>query len=143
MITNICEHCEKEYTPKGRGKSARNQRYCSRICYVKDNKGEKHQFYDKHHSEESKQKMSEARLGKCSGINHPMYGKHHSEESKEKSRLSHIGQIPWNKDISTKALGKSKPIILKYKILFGKVYVFNIEHRVYDCIHRNDLTNEN
>ena len=51
-----------------------------------------HPMYGKHHSEESKRKMSEANKGKCtyknhanvSGENNPMYGKQHSEESKQK-----------------------------------------------------------
>jgi group I intron endonuclease len=59
--------------------------------------GENHPMYGKHHSEETKQKMSEnhadfsgennPRYGKgylIAGENHPMYGKHHSEESKQK-----------------------------------------------------------
>lgn len=48
--------------------------------------GEKNSFYGKHHSEESKRKMSE----KLSGVNSPNYGKvghmtgkHHSEETKK------------------------------------------------------------
>jgi len=35
-------------------------------------------------SEESKKKMSESRIGLFAGENHPMYGKHHTEESKKK-----------------------------------------------------------
>ena len=42
--------------------------------------------YDKHFTEETKRKMSEARKGK-----------HHSEEHKRKLSESHKGQIPWNK----------------------------------------------
>lgn len=40
------------------------------------NKGVNHPLYGKHHSEESKKKMSEVRKG----VNHPNYGKHHSKE---------------------------------------------------------------
>ena len=62
----------------------------------------------KHHSEESKKKMSEAKKGE----KHPMYGKHHSDESKKKiseahkniseetrRKLSesHKGQTAWDK----------------------------------------------
>jgi group I intron endonuclease len=39
------------------------------------------------HSEESRQKMSEAKKGK----NNPSYGKHHSEETKKKMREAHKG----------------------------------------------------
>ena len=38
----------------------------------------------KHHSEESKKKMSEAKKEKYIGKDNPFYGKHHSEESKKK-----------------------------------------------------------
>ena len=43
-------------------------------------KGEKHYMYGKHRSEETKRKMSEI----MSGENNPMYGKYHSEEAKLK-----------------------------------------------------------
>lgn len=63
--------------------------------------GENHPMYGKHHSEETKQKISEnrkgkqlseehkqklsdAKKGKYNGENHPMYGKHHSEETRQK-----------------------------------------------------------
>ena len=44
-------------------------------------KGEKHPFYGQHHSEETKRKMSEAAKG-----NKNMLGKHHTEETKRKIR---------------------------------------------------------
>ena len=46
-------------------------------------RGEGNPFYGKHHTEESKQKISESRKGQCSGEKHPFYGKHHSDESKQ------------------------------------------------------------
>lgn len=58
-------------------------------------------------SDESKEKMSLAKIGRTlsiehshkismslQGSNHPMYGKHHSEEMKKKFSLSHKGQKP-------------------------------------------------
>ena len=41
----------------------------------------------KHRSDETKQKMSKAKLGK----NHPMYGKHHTDETKQKMREALLG----------------------------------------------------
>ena len=38
----------------------------------------------KHHSEETRKKLSDAHKGKQVGENNPFYGKHHSEESKKK-----------------------------------------------------------
>lgn len=49
-------------------------------------------FYGRKHSEESKRKMSEARIGRFGAEKHPMYGKKHSEESKQKMSQSLIGR---------------------------------------------------
>ena len=43
-------------------------------------------------TEETKQKMREARKGKYTGENNPMYGKKHSEESKKKMREAKKGK---------------------------------------------------
>ena len=55
------------------------------------NEGEKHPMYGKHHSEETKKKLREARKGKHLGKDNPFYGKHHSEEAKKK--LSEINKV--------------------------------------------------
>jgi len=47
----------------------------------------------KHHSEESRKKISLANKGKPSWIK----GKHHTEEAKMKNRLANLGKIPWIK----------------------------------------------
>ena len=46
--------------------------------------GEGNPFYGKHHSDKTKQLISEHRKGKCAGENHPMYGKHHTEDALQK-----------------------------------------------------------
>lgn len=89
--------------------------------------GENHPMYGKHHSEETKRKMKEAKknmskeeklkwIESISGKNHPLYGKHLSDDVKEKisiankgrtrseearSNISNAtqGRIPWNKGI--------------------------------------------
>jgi hypothetical protein len=88
---------------------------------------ENHRLFPRHHTEESKQKISVGLTGKkhpckghvvtqatrmkmsirMAGINHPMYGKHHTSASREKMSKSqknngkivgyHKGHIPWNK----------------------------------------------
>ena len=47
----------------------------------------------KHHSEESKQKISTSRIGKYGGENCPTFGKHLSDETKRKIRESHVGKV--------------------------------------------------
>ena len=61
---------------------------------------ENHPMYGKHHSDETKQKQSEKKLGKKPSIyestieKHRMQklGTHHSEETKEKMRMSRLGK---------------------------------------------------
>ena len=47
-------------------------------------KGDRNHFYGKKHTDESKRKISESRIGKYSGENSPWYGKSHSKETKVK-----------------------------------------------------------
>lgn len=54
--------------------------------------GEKNPMYGRHHTEETKKKISESRKGKYSGQNSPMYGKHHTEETKDKIRNANKGR---------------------------------------------------
>lgn len=53
-------------------------------------RGENNPFYGKHHTEESRKKMSENHAN-FKGKNHPMYGKHLSAEHREKISKSKIG----------------------------------------------------
>ena len=46
--------------------------------------GENNPFYGKHHTEETKEKISKNKKRKRAGQNHPFYGKHHTEESLQK-----------------------------------------------------------
>jgi len=49
-------------------------------------------------TEEQKSKISNTLKGRYSGKNNPMYGKKHSEETKEKLSAARIGKVPWNKN---------------------------------------------
>lgn len=55
------------------------------FCRSCSQKGKKNPFYEKQHSEETKQKMKKNHIG--------MKSKHHTEESKKKMRTNHIGMI--------------------------------------------------
>ena len=64
----------------------------------------------KHHSLETKRKISEANKGE----NHPLYGKHHSEESKRKMSEAHKGKCCGENN------PRSKPVeILKNGVSLG------------------------
>lgn len=56
------------------------------------NKGQNHPFFGRHHSEESKAKMSAARKGKYCGENHHLFGKHRSAEAKAKMSAARKGK---------------------------------------------------
>lgn len=60
--------------------------------------GENNNMYGKQHSEESKNKMSEAKKGE----KHNMYGKHHSEESKNKIAEARKGKYVGEKHHNAK-----------------------------------------
>ena len=47
-------------------------------------KGGSNPMYGRHHSEDTRKKMREARKGKRTGEDNPFYGKHHSEETRKK-----------------------------------------------------------
>ena len=70
--------------------------------------GEKHPMYGKHHSKETKQKMSKAHIGKYLSEEHKQKisasakGKHHSEETKQKMSKTKTGKIVINNGINNK-----------------------------------------
>ena len=80
----------KPSTFKGKHHSEESRRKLSEA--QKKYVGEKHQMFGKHHSEETKKKLSDSHKGLLSGEKHPMFGKHHSEETKKKLSDSHKGK---------------------------------------------------
>ena len=78
----------------------------------------------KHHSDEAKQKISESHLGKPS----PMKGRQHTEESKQKNREKHLGKTPVNKGIPMTEEAKQK----SRESHMGKPSVIKGKHRVYN-----------
>ena len=57
-------------------------------------KGENNPRFGKHHSAEARKKISDA----LSGENNPMFGKHHSAEARKKMSELKKGKTPWVKD---------------------------------------------
>ena len=75
-----------------------------------DFSGEKHPMFGKHHSEETKKKMSESRTGE----KNPNFGKHFSEETRKKMSESRTGEKNPNfgkhfSDEHRKHISESKP----------------------------------
>ena len=70
-------------------------------------KGENHHFFGKHHTEETKQKMSEVQKGE----NNPMYGKHHTEETKKKMSEAQKGEKGSMYGKTGEKHPRSKPVV--------------------------------
>ena len=70
-------HINRRYSPEMR--SHFRDSYTGRNRY-----GENNPFYGKHHTDETKQKISIVNKDRLSGENHPMYGKHHTDETRQK-----------------------------------------------------------
>ena len=60
------------------------------------------------HSDETKRKLSEMYLKRISEQGVPMQGKHHSPETKEKMSLAKLGKTTWNKDVPMSEETKEK-----------------------------------
>ena len=102
-VFNICQTAGSSLGTK---RSQKSKQKMSKV-----NTKENNPFFRKCHSKEAKQKMSEsgkgrivseetkqnmsaAHIGKQTGKNHPFFGKHHSEETKQKLRKANIGKHP-------------------------------------------------
>ena len=86
-----------------------------------DCRGENHPMYGKHHTEESRRKMSESLRGRVS----PTKGKHLSEETKEKLRKANLGKKyqrspEWYKKVSESNLGKKRSEETKRRLAVAK-----------------------
>ena len=84
-----------------------NRKACELIFLTKSEHRRLHNT-GKHHSEESRRKMSKANTGK----NHPMYGKHRSEESRRKISESLKGRThsdETRRKMSESHKGKTSP----------------------------------
>ena len=92
MIVAVCNFCGNEREITMRMHTKTNGR--CRTCYIQqiDCSGKDTSFYGKHHSEETKLKMSKSKQGIYNGNKNPMYGKHHSEKTKHKQSKALLGE---------------------------------------------------
>ncbi len=102
MVENICECCGIIYVSTQRGMRGKNQRYCSRKCYVENNIGIKHHRYGKHQTEQAKQKNSDAHVGKHCGEDHPRWkgGRKITKIRSENKRRRNLGFDLINKQMN-------------------------------------------
>lgn len=73
-------------------------------------------------SQDSREKMRQAKLGKYNGQNNPMYGKHHSEETKEKIRQANSKAVVC---LNTKQIFKSGKEAAQWAGLKNNTAIFN------------------
>ena len=82
------EHSEetKQKIGKANSQSLKGKTHSTEWSQIMSEKfsGQGNPFYGKHHTEETKQKISQNRKGKLIGQNHPFYGKHHTKDSLQK-----------------------------------------------------------
>lgn len=96
-VWRICNCCKSERLIE--------YRKCTNLCFKcshktidfrekqsKNSSGENHPMFGKHHSEETKFKMSLAKHDIYDGDKNPMYGKHHTEETKRKISDAQSGE---------------------------------------------------
>lgn len=81
----VIEECDKFSLAKREQHHIDNNKgniYNSELC-VEDKSGLNNSFFGKHHSEETREKMSLAKKNKYDGDKNPNYGKRHSDETKK------------------------------------------------------------
>jgi len=94
-------------------------------------KGKDNHQLGRHHSEEARRKMREAKQGKYLGEKNPFYGKQHTEETKKElseQKLGKKGHPAWNKgllvpdELKKKIKEKLSQKEVKEKMKKDKVY---------------------
>ena len=95
-------------------------------------KGSKNHFYGKTHTDESKRKISESRIGKYLGKDNPFYGKHHSEETKEKLRETRKKYTGSNHPRAKKVICITTGEIFNYSKQAAEKYNINANN-IYKC----------
>lgn len=86
ILKRVCKFCgnkfDRKLTPSqletGRGK------YCRRECYYLSKKGYSSWMKGRRHTKESKEKMTQAQIGKRKGKKNSFYGRHHTEETRKR-----------------------------------------------------------
>ena len=79
-----------------------NEKYRNKMSEKK--KGENNPNYGKHHSEETKKKISKSQKGKYIGKNHPMYGKNPRDYMSEDAKREHDRKLSGKNNYGAKAV---------------------------------------
>lgn len=108
----------------------------TRIKMSESKLGEKNSFYGKTHTEETRKKLSEQRIGKNIGQDNPFYGKTHTEENRKimseniKKQFENLGHPRLGKTFTEKSKNKmseSHKMIQNTKEHAEKVQKFSLE----------------
>ena len=88
-VWKICDICKEE-------RLVQYRKYTN-LCFKcalqqKNQSGKNHPFYGKHHSDETKLKMSKSKQSMYDGDKNPMYDKHHTKETKRKQSKALLGE---------------------------------------------------
>jgi hypothetical protein len=134
-------YCEANLTNGGEGGSGYKHTEQAKQIMREKRKGENNNFFGKQHSEETKEKIKEARkkqiiteeaklkISKATiGENNPMFGKKHSEETKKKIRDKRLGKYT-GKNSPLFGIPKSEETKRKLSITTKKYYEKNGSHR--------------
>jgi hypothetical protein len=96
-VLRICDACKEErlveyrkHTNLCHACSCKTKEY--KLKQSKNSSGKNNGMYNKHHTKETKLKMSKSKENMYNGNKNPMYGKHHTEETKRKQSESLLGE---------------------------------------------------
>lgn len=96
--------------------------------------GENHPLFGKHHSEETKMKISLAHIGISAGENNPMFGKKHSEETRRKMSNDRKGKTLSEEHRRKMSVSRSK---ITWKIITPTEQILIIKNLNQFCKNNN------
>jgi G:T-mismatch repair DNA endonuclease (very short patch repair protein) len=123
------------------GFAAAQRVYSKEVNAKKGRAGTQNAFYGKTHTQESKEKMSSNRKGKCIGKDNPFYGKTHSKETIEKITLNGYKWREQNPEMSYEASLKGWQHSMFSAVKFGRKT--SIERKTEEKLKEFGITNFN
>jgi len=118
-----CANCGKEIYRMPCHIKKHIRLFCNMTCYSewrKQNlKGEANSFYGKHHSKETKEKISSINKARnYSGENNPNYGNHYSKETRQRISETHKGLLAGDKNPAWKGGRTSLSLAIRNSVTY-------------------------